>query len=141
MLVDAFVREDFQRLLANTLPTTSRWDRRTLHLLIHTMLSHFERKYRHQQHVPQTVAPLVERAIHEELTALILTWLKQHGGKEASWRVELETVARVMSWSIFGTVIQWSQEETTISLEQMANDILLVVLDGVAQLVPDVLPE
>lgn len=141
MLVDAFVREDLQRLLANALPPTSQWDRSTLHQLIQTLLDRFERKYRHQQHVSHAVTPLIEQAIHEELTGLLLTWLKQSGSKEAQWRVPMETIARVVSWAIFGMAIQWSQEETTISLEQMTNDILLVIMEGVARLAPDALPE
>lgn len=141
MVLDSFIREDFQRLLANTLPTTSRWDRRTLHLLIQTMLDYFGRKYNHQRHVPQAVAPLVERAIHDELTELLLIWLKQCEDNAIRWRVPRETIARIVGWAIFGAVIEWSQEETTVSSEQMANDILLVVLEGVQHLVPEALPE
>ena len=141
MLVDTFVREDFQRLLANTLPSTSCWNKETLHLLVQTILDHFERKYHHQHHIPQAVAPLVERAIHEELTDLLLTWLKQSESKVIQWRVPMETIASVVGWAIFGAVIQWSQEETTVSSEQMAQAILLVILEGVARLVPDALPE
>lgn len=141
MLVDTFVREDFQRLLANTLPSTSCWNRETLHLLVQTILDHFERKYHHQHHIPQAVAPLVERAIHEELTNLLLTWLKHSEGKVIQWRVPMETIASVVGWAIFGATIQWSQEETIVSSEEMAEAILLVILDGVARLVPDALPE
>jgi AcrR family transcriptional regulator len=141
MLMDTFIREDFQRLLANTLPPTSCWDRETLHLLVQTVLDHFERKYHHQHYIPQDVAPLVERAIHEELTDLLLTWLKQSEGKVIQWRVPMETIASVVGWAIFGAAIQWSQEETTVSSEQMTQAILLVILEGVVRLVPDALPE
>jgi AcrR family transcriptional regulator len=141
MLMDTFIREDFQRLLANTLPPTSCWDRKTLHLLIQTLLDHFEWKYHHQHHIPQVVAPLVERAMHEELTDLLLTWLKQSEGKATQWQVPMETIASVVGWAIFGAAIQWSQEETTVSSEQMTRAILLVTLEGVARLVPDALPQ
>lgn len=141
ILLDTFLREDFQQLLANALPPTSQWDRRTLHLLIQTLLNYFEKKYHHQHRRPHAVAPLVEQAIHEELTALLLTWLKQSMGKETPWRVPMETIARVVSWAIFGAVLQWSQEESTTSSEQMTNDILLVIMDGVTHLAPHTLPE
>jgi AcrR family transcriptional regulator len=141
MLLDTFVREDFQHLLANTLPPTSQWDRRTLHLLIEALLNYFERKYHHQRHLPHAVAPLVEQAIHDELTRLLLAWLKQSEGKEILWRVPMETIARVVSWAIFGTALQWSQEEPTTSLEQVTNDILLVIMEGVTRLAPHALPE
>lgn len=140
-LLDEFLREDFQRLLTSILPPASRWDRSTLHHLIQTLLEYFERKYQHQSHIPHNIAPLVERAIHEELTAHILKWLKENERKARPGRVPVETVARVVSWAIFGPVIQWSQEETTISSEQMAHDILLVIVEGVARVAPDALPE
>jgi hypothetical protein len=53
----------------------------------------------------------------------------------------METIARVVSWAIFGAVLQWSQEESTTSSEQMANDILLVIMEGVTRLAPQASPE
>ncbi|MBO0790752.1 MAG: TetR/AcrR family transcriptional regulator [Ktedonobacteraceae bacterium] len=141
MLLETFLREDFQQLLANALPPTSGWDRKTLHRLIETLLNYFEKKYHHQHHLPHAIAPLVEQAIHEELTRLLLAWLKQSKGKETRWRVPMETIARVVSWAIFGAVLQWSQEESATSSEQMANDILLVIMEGVTRLAPQALPE
>src|SRR5436190_23898756 len=43
MLLDTFIREHFQHQLASNLPSTSRWDRETLRLLIQTVLEYFER--------------------------------------------------------------------------------------------------
>lgn len=147
MLVDALIREDFQHLLEDTLPPTSRWDRSTLRLLIQAILDRFEKKYRHQRHVPRAVAPfievnpLIEHIMHEELTRVLLTWLKQSKGNEIQWLISEETIARVVSWAIFGTAIEWSQEETSISLEQMTDTMLLVVMEGVAHLAPDTFPD
>lgn len=141
MLLDSFVREDMQRLLTESLPPSARWDIPTLHLLIYTLLRYFERKYQHQRRIPQAVSPLVEQAVHQELTALLLTWLKQSENKNTRWDVPKETIARVTGWAIFGTVLEWSQEETTITAESMANDILRVIMDGVARLAPCALPE
>jgi AcrR family transcriptional regulator len=141
VLVDTLVREGFQRLLSNALPPGSRWERNTLHLLIQTLLRYFENKYHHQHHLPGAVTPLVERAIYEELTKLLFTWLRQSTSQEMQGLVPIETMARTVSWAIFGTVLQWSQEESTTSLEQMADAILLVVLGGVTQLAPNALSE
>jgi hypothetical protein len=55
--------------------------------------------------------------------------------------VPLETIANIVSWTIFGAALQWSQEETTMSKEQMTNAILQVITEGTARLVPDALPE
>lgn len=136
MLLDAFVREDLRQLLADKLPREAYWERKTLYLLIQTLLRHFESKYQHQRYIPQGVAPFIERAIHEELTELLLTWLKRGKDDGMRWQVPEATIARVAGWAIFGSVLEWSQEETETSLEQMASDILLIVVDGVARLAP-----
>src|SRR5690349_18507535 len=137
MMLDQFIRDDFQLLVANTLTSAACWDRNTLYLLVRAMLDYFGRKYNHQQLVHQAVAPLIERAIHEEMTSLLLTWLKRARSAGTQWRVPAETIARIVSCAIFGAILQWSQEETTISSEQMANDILCVVFEGVVRLVPE----
>jgi AcrR family transcriptional regulator len=140
MLVDVFLREHFQDLLSHTLPSTARWDRNSLRLLIETLLHYFESKYHHERHLPQAIAPLVEQTIHDELSGYLLNWLRQRPCDTAQWQVPMEVVARVVGWAIFGTVLQWSQEESTASIEQMTNNILFVIVEGVAHLAPDALP-
>ena len=141
MLADTIIRERFQQMAASTLPSSPRWDLRTLHLLIQVMLDSFEHKYHHQHHSSYVLAPLLERATHEELTGLLLAWLKQERSAKTRGSVPLETIANIVSWAIFGAALQWSQEETTMSKEQMTNAILQVITEGTAHLVPDALPE
>jgi AcrR family transcriptional regulator len=141
MLADAVVRERFHQQLASVLPPERQWDRKTLRLLIQAVLNLFEEKYGHQHQPSLVLAPMVEQAIHEELTELLLTWLKEARRGERQRRGPLETIARVVSWAIFGTAIQWSQEESMVSSEQMADSISQVIMEGVARLVPDAFPE
>ncbi len=141
MLADAVVRERFHQQLASILPHEPRWDRRTLRLLIQAVLNSLEEKYRHQHQPSLVLAPMVERAVHEELTVLLLAWLTEARGGERRRREPLETIARVVSWAMFGTAIQWSQEETTVSSEEMADIISQVIMEGVERLAPDALPE
>ena len=51
-----------------------------------------------------------------------------------------EQIARIAGWAIFGTAIQWSQEPMTVSSAEMAQTILLVIMDGVARLGPEAVP-
>jgi AcrR family transcriptional regulator len=141
MLVDTVVRERFHQQLANVLPPDLRWDKRTLHLLIQAVLNLFEEKYRHEHQPSLVLAPMVERAVHEELTDLLLLWLKETRCGEKQRREPLETIAHVISWAIFGTALQWSQEEMTVSLEEMADVISQVIMEGVARLIPDAVSE
>jgi hypothetical protein len=45
-----------------------------------------------------------------------------------------------MSWTILGAAIQWNQN-TTMSSEQIAQNVVLMLLEGVAHLLPDELSE
>jgi AcrR family transcriptional regulator len=138
-LIEALVREEFQRAVNTKFPLSSPWNKKTLHLLIQIVLEYFKNIY--QRHsLSRDLAPIIERATHEELYELILAWLKQSRNKEIRSRVSLETLTQVMSWAIFGAAIQWSQETTTISSEQMARDVLLA-LTAVGHLASDGLPE
>lgn len=141
MLAETVIREQFRLMLTGSLPPSPRWDRNTLYLLTHTILASFEQKYHHQHHQSLILAPLMERAMHDELTNLLLTWLKQEKRAQIAGRAPLETIARIVGWAIFGAAIQWSQEETAVSREQMANAILQVIMEGTARLSPDVLPQ
>jgi AcrR family transcriptional regulator len=141
MLADVVVREQFRQQLASVLPPEPRWDRRTLRLLIQAVLQALEKKYHHQHQPLSVLAPMVEQAVHEELTELLLTWLKEASCGERQRGEPLEMIARVVSWAMFGTAIQWSQEETTVSSKQMVDIISQVIMEGVARLAPDALPE
>jgi AcrR family transcriptional regulator len=139
-LLVTVIHEHFQHLLTSTLPPPFRWDRRNLHLFIQTVLEDLKRKYRRLL-LSHDVAPLIERAICEELAEILLMWLKQDRSAETRGLVSSETIARIMSWTIFGAAVQWSQGATAVSSEQMAHDILLVITEGVARLAPGALPE
>jgi endo-1,4-beta-D-glucanase Y len=112
-----------------------------LHPLIQVILDSFEHKYCHQHHASFVLAPLLERAMHEELTELLLTWLKQEKSAKTRESVPMETIANIVSWAIFGAARQWSQKETTMSKEQMAHAILQIITEGTAHLVSDALRE
>jgi AcrR family transcriptional regulator len=141
MLADAVVRERFHQQLASVLPPEPRWDSKTLRLLIQAVLNALEKKYHHQHQPSLVLAPMVEQAVHEELTELLLTWLEEARRGERRGGEPLETIASVVSWAMFGTAIQWSKEETMVSSEEMADIISQVIMEGVARLVPDALPE
>jgi AcrR family transcriptional regulator len=140
-LAETVIREQFRQIVTSRLPCSPRWDKKTLHLLIQVILDSFEQKYCHQHHASFVLAPLLERAMHEELIELLLTWLKQEKCAKTRGSVPLETIANIVSWAIFGAALQWSQQETTMSKEQMANAILQIITEGTTHLVPDALRE
>ena len=132
-LLEAIIREEFRDVLTSTLPSESQWEQKTLHLLIETTLDYFKSMYR-QCPPLDIVDPLVEQAIREELATFLVIWLKQSRSAQMRWRIPVEMVAQLMSWTILGAAIQWSQDTTTVSSEQMAQNVLLLLLEGVTHL-------
>jgi hypothetical protein len=100
------------------------------------VLEHFEDEYR-QCEPAEVVDPLIERATKDALANLLLTWLRQEQRAGAHFRVSIETIARVVSWSILGAAVHWYQEGIKLSAEQVADDVLLIIMEGVARLAPD----
>ncbi len=136
-LLNTVTREQFRLRVASQLPPVVQWNLQTLPLLIQAVLDNFESKYRHQAHLIPVLAdsaPLFERAIQEELAALVLLCLKQEDVTNRPLLVPLEAVAQVVSWAIFGPALQWSQVPISLSSEQMAQRILLVTTEGIAHL-------
>lgn len=134
MLADAVVRERFQQHIANTLSPDARWDHTTIRQLSRAILSSLEEKFGHQPPTSLEFAPLFERIVQEELTSLLLAWFISSQRGEEQQGQSNELIARVVSWAIMGTAVQWSQEETTIPGDEMAEVITQVVMEGVARL-------
>lgn len=137
MLLDAVVRGNFQELISNTLPPDSRWERGSVLLLIRTVLKCFEDKYRHQHPSPRLPASLLEQTIYDELNKFLLTYITKEGYKQTQRTMSNEQVSQIISWSILGPAVQWSQKPVRVSFEQMADTIFTVIMDGAASYLTD----
>ncbi|QYR22894.1 TetR/AcrR family transcriptional regulator [Paenibacillus sp. sptzw28] len=152
MLLDEVVRDKFGQLVTSSLPPDPKWDKRTLHLLILTVLDCFEGKYHHRLPASRFPAALLERAIHKELTGLLFTWLKKESSESCLERLNeeipedseelltLEAKAQAAGWAIFGSAIDWSQKPIKIPAEQMADAILMLIMEGVSRETPGQTP-
>lgn len=135
-LLDELIHDEFQALLRKSLPPEPRWNPQTLHLLVKVVLEHFEDEY-HQCDPAEVVDPLLERATKDALANLLLTWLKQEKNAGTDFRVPVETIARIVSWTILGAAAHWHQEGIKFSAEQVADDVLLIIMEGIAHLALD----
>jgi AcrR family transcriptional regulator len=132
-LLDELIHDEFQALLKKSLPPEPRWNTQTLRLLVKIVLEHFEDEYR-QCDPAEVVDPLIERATRDALANLLLTWLKQEQSAGTDFRVPIETIARIVSWTILGAAAHWYQEGIMLSAEQVADDVLLILMEGIAHL-------
>ena len=133
-LLDSIIREQFQHAITTKLPPTPGWGMDSLRLLIQAVFDFLGEFHNHCPPTDTQFAPLFERAVQQELYALLLTWLKPIPG--TGRKISPETLASVMSWAIFGTAAHWSQEARTPSAEAMTNQVLLALTEGAAQLTP-----
>jgi AcrR family transcriptional regulator len=133
-LVESWMREKFQRTLARQLPPTCTLQRETLHTLILTVFDFLARGRRYAKPSNRQFFPLFERALQQELYALLLRWLKQVPAEFPLPEEALETTAQVISWAIFGPAAQWSRGERTISKDVMTHHVLAVVIAGLSLL-------
>ncbi len=132
-LIEVIIREEFQRNLSN-LPTAAEWTRQTLHLLIQTVLEYFKSIYK-RHHRSRDIGPVMDKTIQDEMALLLLAWLKAQPQTETG--LPLETLAQIISWTIYGAALQWSLEAKPLAAEQMATEVLRLIMDGLAKQIPN----
>jgi len=139
-LLDSIVREQFQRTVAQLLPPTPAWSMQSLRALVRATYDFLGEFHHNCKPGDAQFDPLIERAIQQELAEVLLTWLKQ--AKVAGMRqgVRLELIASVISWAIFGPAVQWGRNERTPSADEMTNQVMLVITEGLAHIAPGFLP-
>lgn len=139
-LLDSIVRERFQQMLSQHLPPTPVWNVQSLRALVRATFDFLGEFHHNCKPGDHQLDPLMERAIQQELAEVLLTWLKQ--ARVAGMRpgVRLELVVSVISWAIFGPAVQWGRYERTPSADEMTNQVMLVITEGLIHLAPGFLP-
>ncbi|HEY0753150.1 MAG TPA: TetR/AcrR family transcriptional regulator [Ktedonobacteraceae bacterium] len=139
-LLDAIIREQFQRVLAEHLPPSPTWSTQSLHALVRATYS-FLGEFQHDCK-PRDLQfdPLIERVIQQELAQILLAWLKQARIASVYPTTRPELLVSVISWSIFGPATQWSHSERALSADEMASQVMLIITTGLAHLTPGCFP-
>jgi hypothetical protein len=128
-------REKFQRALASELLPSSSLQKETLHRLILAVFDFMALSRRYYRPSNRQFEPLYEMAIQQELSDLLLRWLKQAPSEIPLPEETRETTAQVISWAIFGPAAQWSRGDQSISKEVMAHHVLAIVVAGLSPVI------
>ena len=74
--------------------------------------------------------PLIEARVQGELYELLLGWIEASPEKASGRLVSPEVTASVVSWSIFGAALDWSRNGAALSSEEVAYQVLSVIVEG-----------
>ena len=69
-------------------------------------------------------------------SAFLLAWLEQGLPNQSRQRFPLETLASLLSWSLFGASIAWVSEPAQLSQEVMAAQVVDLLVEGLCSALP-----
>jgi len=128
-LLEQSTRDKFRFALDRELPPDADWNPDNLRTLIRTVLEHVRSLFGRCSPM-DTVNPLFERSIREELVELLRIWLMRLRADRADWNVPVDTMALMTGWSIFGAAAQWSSANEKIGADEMTDRVLAVLAQG-----------
>jgi len=135
--LDSWVREAFQQVLTSKLPPPSALTFDSLRVLILAVFDFLAVFHGSCKPSDRQFEPMFETAMQQELYDLLFSWLRQRPSSGLR-RETLEITAQVASWTIFGPAVQWSRGERTHSAEEMAHQVLALVMDGLSGIIGEI---
>ncbi|MGH2516985.1 MAG: TetR/AcrR family transcriptional regulator [Ktedonobacterales bacterium] len=146
-LLESTLRERFRQALAEKFPATGgKWDAASMRMLIRSSYEFLIEVQRLGTPFDTQMELLLGKLVQSELTVILSVWLGDAEGAKAParpTRVRLKTVVSATSWVILGTVIEWAFQRTldkeTLSPDEITEQVLLILTEGVARLAPELL--
>ncbi len=139
-ILEYWLREQFQQRVASTVLISGPWSLSTFRLLIHSVVEWFTQLHQLTRSADRSLIPLVVTTLQEALFELLLQGFKPVAGSGLDQQVDLETVAMVTSWAIFGTGFQcfhqWDEQTVALPPEELASQVTRVLMSGLAQALP-----
>ncbi|HEX6484733.1 MAG TPA: TetR/AcrR family transcriptional regulator [Ktedonobacteraceae bacterium] len=139
-ILECWLREQFQQRVASTVLISGLWSPGTFRLLIQSVVEWFTQLHQLTRSADRSLIPLVVTTLQEALFELLLQGFKPVAGSGLDQQVDLETVAMVTSWAIFGTGFQcfhqWDEQTVALPPEELASQVTRVLMSGVAQALP-----
>lgn len=145
-LLDSMLRELFQQKIASRFPATPKWEAANVRILIQSSLEFLDEVQRLcKPFIDTHFELLVGKIVQQEIASTLMDWLKHVQGLKLPPRMRLNMVVSTMSWVIFGTAIDCTLntrmlDERVLSKDEITNQIYRVLTEGVAPLIPELLP-
>jgi len=139
-ILECWLREQFQQRVAKTVLRSGPWGLSTFHLLIQSVVEWFTQFHQSTRSVDRSLIPLVVTTLQEALFELLLQGFKSISSSRLDQQVDLETIAMLTSWAIFGAGFQcfhqWDEPAVALPPAELASQVTHVLMSGLAQVVP-----
>jgi AcrR family transcriptional regulator len=116
-LLDVWMRVLFRQSVREKLSTDAPLDHANLELLASAVLEFFVMRFQYRKRINEQFEPMIETAIQQELKAMLTSMLENTSAPATV--VSMENVASFLSWSIFGSALDWSRAHERQSKEMM----------------------
>ncbi|MBB3128989.1 AcrR family transcriptional regulator [Paenibacillus rhizosphaerae] len=130
-LLEQSIRDKLHLRLQQHLPPEAGWNSDHLRMLAVILLEHFRSLHGRCSPV-DTINPVFERTMQQEIKALITTWLQRLEPEDFRWNVPLDTVALGASWTLYGAALEWSRGTAACPAEETAGYIVQLIIGGTA---------
>jgi len=131
-LLDSIMREGIEQALAGNVPDTAALSADTLRTLCRTVFDFLAQVRGHCRPQHRQFDPLLEKAVQDVLYNFIVRWLQRVRPTALPGGANVETVAAVLSWAIFGVGSQWSRGLRAQPAEAAVAQVVAVLTDGLA---------
>lgn len=137
-LMDYMVGNLFRAALQRRLASAAPFTRSNLRVLIVTVCEFLAQFNGHCAPADRDLDPRIEAKVQQELHAFLLRWLSETSPIDTSvpsHKANRDAAASMMSWAIIGAGIEWSRGDRTRSVDEWAHQIVIVLVEGIAQVV------
>ncbi len=131
-LLEQVVGESFEQALLDRVPMEAPFTGENLEQLTTGVLEFLGTFVGHCRPSDRTLRPLVETSMREALCKRLLDWMET-SPKCAETGVPPDVAATAMSWTIFGSGLDWAQSDRTVVAADRARQILALTASGPAE--------
>lgn len=130
-LLDHVVRESYQKILQRKLSPDSSFSLDNLQVLILTVCEYLK-QFNSLQCDASTkqVEPLIEKEVQSQVYDIVLRWVTKMQADKLNSLTAPEVMASAISWAIFGAGLHWSRDSKKYSAEEISNQVLSLITEG-----------
>lgn len=130
-LIAYMIGEQLQAKLDEKLSSVITLDEENFRLLVITVGEYLNEFHGHclaTSH--KQMESVIETEMQQRIYAKLLLWIRKSGKTPTGSSPEM--AATVLSWSILGTTMQWSQGDKKQSLPELASSVMALLVGGLA---------